>query len=115
MGFFTGYDWRAISVYASGIKCDSCPHSEPLVKSSEYKNYLNRPCPICGENLLTKKDYDMVRITSALQNIFNVILAPMIFLKFVFSSEYRTKMREGTLYGKYKWETNKDIFEKVEE
>lgn len=44
------------------IVCDNnkCDYKEKNTKSNpdtDYKKYLNRPCPKCGENLLTKKDY----------------------------------------------------------
>lgn len=115
MGFFTGFDWRAISVYASGIKCDSCSHSEPLVTRFEYDKYLNRPCPICGEKLLTSEDYRKVKISEKVTTVFNIVLAPAFFLQYIFSSEYRKKMREGKLYVKTKYSFSTNTFEKVED
>lgn len=42
-----------------GIKCDNpnCTYRDDSVKPEEYPNYLNRPCPICGQNLLTEADF----------------------------------------------------------
>lgn len=44
----------------SGIKCDnpSCDYSDMSVKFEDYKDWLNKPCPLCGENLLTQKCHD---------------------------------------------------------
>lgn len=43
-----------------GIKCDSCDFQDQTVKFENYKEWLNKPCPKCGDNLLTEKDYEMV-------------------------------------------------------
>lgn len=42
-----------------GIKCDNpkCTYKDESVCVDEYPQYLNKPCPICGENLLTEADY----------------------------------------------------------
>jgi hypothetical protein len=42
-----------------GIKCDSCDFTDNTVKESDYLAWLNKPCPKCGENLLTEEDYEM--------------------------------------------------------
>ena len=46
-----------------GIKCDNphCNYKDMSVKYEEYPDYLNKPCPICGWNLLTQQDYDIVQ------------------------------------------------------
>lgn len=40
------------------IVCDNenCDY-EIQITIDNLKNYLNKPCPKCGENLLTKQDY----------------------------------------------------------
>ena len=42
-----------------GIKCDNpnCNYKDDSVQPNEYPNYLNKPCPICGSNLLTEADF----------------------------------------------------------
>ena len=42
-----------------GIKCDNekCDYADPTVQYEEYPNWINKPCPACGENLLTEKAY----------------------------------------------------------
>lgn len=45
------------------IECDNpkCTFVVPNVDKDPYnlgEEYLNKPCPKCGENLLTQKDYD---------------------------------------------------------
>lgn len=41
-----------------GIKCDnpSCDYKDPSVSFEDLEGYLGKPCPKCGENLLTEKD-----------------------------------------------------------
>lgn len=44
----------------SGIKCDTkhCNYRDDSVKFEDYPNWIDNPCPVCGGNLLTQKDYD---------------------------------------------------------
>jgi len=50
----------AISFNISGIVCDNteCDFEDYSVLFEEYPAYVNKPCPNCGENLLTQADYD---------------------------------------------------------
>ena len=41
----------------SGIICDHCGLKLPEVQFEEYIDYVNKECPDCGHNLLTKEDY----------------------------------------------------------
>jgi hypothetical protein len=43
----------------SGIKCDAegCDYYDRTATPDRYVYYLNKPCPKCGANLLTKEDY----------------------------------------------------------
>ena len=47
-----------------GIKCDNekCDYADPTVQYEEYPNWINKPCPACGENLLTEKAYKDVKM-----------------------------------------------------
>ena len=51
-----------------GIKCDNpnCDYINPDVKISEYEDWLNKPCPKCGANLLTEEDYGKVKMLMAI-------------------------------------------------
>ena len=42
-----------------GLKCDTpgCNYINEFVPPSDYKNWIDCPCPKCGASLLTKKDY----------------------------------------------------------
>lgn len=41
-----------------GIICDNpgCDYTDPTANGEDLSPYLNKPCPKCGENLLTEED-----------------------------------------------------------
>lgn len=41
-----------------GIKCDHCDYKNKDVCYSDYGDWLGKPCPNCGSNLLTQEDLD---------------------------------------------------------
>lgn len=43
-----------------GIVCDNlaCDFKDSQASFETFKEYLNKPCPKCGDNLLTQEDYD---------------------------------------------------------
>ena len=52
--------FEVVRFYSSGIKCDTAGcgwHDDSVL---DYPNWLNRPCPNCGGNLLTEKDFAAV-------------------------------------------------------
>ncbi len=66
---------KAANLNILGIKCDNkeCDYVDKDVKAEEYDKWLNKPCPVCGENLLTQKDYDNIKFLTALTNTINKI------------------------------------------
>lgn len=60
-----------VTLNISGLKCDSCDYKNMSIQLEDYPNWVNNPCPKCGENLLTEADYEsvqmMVRLTSMFQ------------------------------------------------
>lgn len=42
-----------------GLKCDNpkCDWTDKTITLDNYKDWLNVPCPKCGENVLTEEDY----------------------------------------------------------
>jgi ssDNA-binding Zn-finger/Zn-ribbon topoisomerase 1 len=67
---------NAMELKIKGIKCDnkSCDYRNENVDFEEYENWLNKPCPKCGANLLTQKDLDNTKALANLTNIINAIL-----------------------------------------
>lgn len=47
-----------------GIKCDSCSYKDDNVEFEDYLEWLNKPCPICGENPLTADDFNKMNKNS---------------------------------------------------
>lgn len=46
-----------------GLKCDNpnCNYHDDSISVNDYPNYINKPCPYCGCNLLTEADYKSVK------------------------------------------------------
>jgi len=64
---------KAVTLTIKGIKCDHCDFINMEVLVEEYPEWLNKPCPICGENLLTQDDYDKVQVFRDMANMMNEI------------------------------------------
>lgn len=45
---------------SGGINCDntSCGWNDQSIRVEDYKDWVNKPCPDCGENLLTEEDFN---------------------------------------------------------
>lgn len=45
----------------SGLKCDNpnCDYSNPDIPFEQYEQFINCPCPKCGQSLLTPQAYKM--------------------------------------------------------
>lgn len=65
----------AVKTIIHGIKCDNpdCNFKDMAVKFEDYEEYVNKPCPLCGENLLTQQDYDKCRLVMSITNLANKI------------------------------------------
>jgi hypothetical protein len=66
---------KAIEVGFSGIQCDNskCDYTEDNVKHEDYKDWVDTPCPKCGENLLTEEDYQSSLKMIEAANALNVL------------------------------------------
>ena len=67
---------NAVEVDVHGIKCDNpdCTFEDDHVKFEEYPSYLNKPCPLCGQNLLTQEDLDNTNIVLGVVGMLNKVL-----------------------------------------
>ena len=56
----------------TGIKCDNikCDFNDPTILYINYPEWINKPCPNCGENLLTQEDYDICAKMEMMSGIF---------------------------------------------
>lgn len=73
---------KAIDYEITGIKCDNpdCSYEDENARYEDYKKWLNKPCPLCGEILLTKKDYKAVRRLKRIVAIINIFSKPLLAL-----------------------------------
>lgn len=53
---------NSMELKVGGIKCDNCDFRDETVKWDDYLAWVNKPCPKCGENLLTEEDYQMTQV-----------------------------------------------------
>ena len=61
---------KALHIECGGIVCDNpkCSYENKDARLHEYKQYLNKPCPKCGENLLTQENMDTISYLIDLSN-----------------------------------------------
>ncbi|SHN86471.1 MULTISPECIES: hypothetical protein [Desulfitobacterium] len=66
----------AVEIQIQGIKCDNrtCGFKDDTVRFEEYGQWLNKPCPKCGANLLTEEDYASTLMLVELTGIVNDML-----------------------------------------
>ena len=64
---------NSLKINVGGISCDNkkCSFSDMGVKFEDYNEWLNKPCPDCGCNLLTEKDFNTVKLLVGLTEIIN--------------------------------------------
>ncbi len=57
---------------SGGIFCDNpdCGWGDETIKVEDYKDWVNKPCPDCGESVLTQDDFDK---TNKFMDAINVI------------------------------------------
>lgn len=50
---------KNVEITESGLQCDNpnCDWTDVTVKFDDYRDWLNKPCPKCGDNVLTDEDY----------------------------------------------------------
>ena len=65
--------YNNMSLVSSGLKCDNptCDWVDETIKIPEYKDWLNKPCPKCGENVLTEEDFENVKTMLLTASIIN--------------------------------------------
>lgn len=56
-----------------GIKCDNCDYENTSVKPHEFQSWVNKPCPKCGESVLSESDYNLYKFLTATSGIANKI------------------------------------------
>jgi hypothetical protein len=72
---------QAIALNVAGVKCDNqpaCNWRDDSVKVIDYDKWLNRPCPVCGSNLLTPEDMATVKTMQLIVRIINACAFPFM-------------------------------------
>lgn len=70
---------NALELDIHGIRCDNpnCDYEDMTVQMEDYEQWLNKPCPKCGQNLLTEEDYRntlfLIEMTKVANKIYNPI------------------------------------------
>lgn len=69
---------KAVTTYVKGIKCDNeeCGWKDPTVPYEDYPKYIDKPCPCCGANLLTRQDYLVTKRIIEISKLFGNIEVP---------------------------------------
>ena len=70
-------DKEPVQISISGIKCDSCDYRNAEVPVEDYPKWVNKPCPNCGANLLTKEDYVATMHLMNIIDLFNEVMSPL--------------------------------------
>lgn len=61
-----------IEIREQGIKCDKCDW-KIWMDLEEMKNWVDKGCPKCGENVLTKEDFNKYRSVIDTLNYLNTL------------------------------------------
>lgn len=64
---------QIVNLVGGGLKCDNpqCDYIDMSVKIEDYKDWVNKPCPLCGSNLLTEQDFASVLAIITMVNSIN--------------------------------------------
>jgi len=64
-----------IPLVVQGIQCDNpqCTFKEENIPFEDYAEWLERPCPECGEILLTEEDFNTLKLLMSISAIANNI------------------------------------------
>lgn len=64
---------KGLQMTCVGLKCDNkeCDFVDNTITFEDYPIWVNKPCPKCGQNLLTEKDYYTVKTMFELANLLN--------------------------------------------
>jgi len=67
-----------IDVVGGGLKCDNikCDWKDETIPFSDFKNWVNKPCPKCGENVLNLEDYNATILFLKITNTINELDIP---------------------------------------
>ncbi len=69
---------KNIELQGSGLICDNidnCDWSDTSIQFEDYGSWVNKPCPKCGENVLTESDFELAKTFRARVDFVNSLSA----------------------------------------
>lgn len=68
---------KNVEITENGLKCDNpqCDWKDATIGFDTYKECINKPCPKCGQNVLTEEDYmnaEIVRLSADFINSLSI-------------------------------------------
>lgn len=75
------------------VKCDKCNYKEENIQFNELSKYVNKPCPKCGDVLVTIEEYNtLLFINNSIKNInkiSNILkwINPFYYIGLIFGSK----------------------------
>lgn len=62
-----------VEIKAGGLKCDNpkCDWWDDTISTETYSQWINKPCPKCGDNLLTLEDFQRAEQLLAVAHLMN--------------------------------------------
>jgi len=81
----------------SGLKCDNCEWRNDTIQFEDYPANIGKPCPHCGNNLLTQQEFDhCLAMTKKVKKIerwlyYLRFLNPMFYLRLIFGDNRKEK------------------------
>ncbi len=111
-----------VEIISGGLKCDNpkCDWRDDTIAVDTYAQWVDKPCPKCGENLLTEEDYRNAQTLLSVAHLMNSMTKEEIEL---LSTGYDEKIEESPMFKDakgldnlkgdggiiVKWETHKEI------
>ena len=81
--------FKAVECRISALHCHECGYRDENVHFEQYPDFIDKKCPVCQSNLLTRDEYKKCKNLILATRIYNVIVFPIHFFKYIFSKEYR--------------------------
>lgn len=98
-----------MEVNFSELKCDYCSYRDTTVTFEQFKDSIDRPCPECGNSLLTEEDYNdclkIIAVAKKVDQIGSVLkwFNPLHYFRLIFG----IKQKEYNLSIEYPSKKNK--------
>jgi hypothetical protein len=89
--------FKAVECKISAINCHECGYRDENVQFEQYPEYINKECPVCKSNLMTHEEYTQCKNILRAAFLYNILVFPIHFVKYIFSKEYRNSFFSQTI------------------